>query len=96
VADHIGILVDGTLKVSEPLDELADTIKQIRFYSIDRPKALSSVPGAFRTMRSEREVLVTARVKDESVIAQVARDAGAQYEIIDLPLEDIFIELSLR
>jgi ABC-2 type transport system ATP-binding protein len=96
VADHIGILVDGTLKVSEPLDELADTIKQIRFYSFDRPKALPSVPGAFRTMRSEKEVLVTARVKDESVIAQVARDAGAQYEIIDLPLEDIFIELSLR
>ena len=33
VADHIGILVDGTLKISEPLDELAETVKQIRFHS---------------------------------------------------------------
>jgi ABC-2 type transport system ATP-binding protein len=96
VADHIGILVDGTLKVSESLDELADTIKQIRFYSFSGPQAQLSVPGAFRTVRSEKEVLITARIKDESVIAQVARDAGAQYEIIGLPLEDIFIELSLR
>ncbi len=96
VADHIGILVDGTLMVSEPLDELADTIKQIRFYSFSRPDGLLSLPGAFRTKRSEKEIMVTARINDESVIAQVARDAGAQYEIIDLPLEDIFVELSVR
>jgi ABC-2 type transport system ATP-binding protein len=96
VADHIGILVDGTLKVSEPLDELADTIKQIRFYSFTHPKPLLSVPGAFRTVPYAREVLVTARITDESVIAQAARDAGAQYEIINLPLEDIFVELSIR
>ena len=31
-----------------------------------------------------------------SVIAQAARDAGAQYEILDLTLEDIFVELSIR
>jgi ABC-2 type transport system ATP-binding protein len=96
VADHIGILVDGTLRVSEPLDELAETVKQIRFHSFTCPAAQISVPGAFRTVRSGKEVLVTARVRDEAVIAQVARETGAQYEIIDLPLEDIFVELSLR
>jgi ABC-2 type transport system ATP-binding protein len=96
VADHIGILVDGTLKVSEPLDELAETIKQIRFHSFTRLDARVSVPGAFRTVRSAKEVLVTARIKDESVIAQEARNAGAQYEIISLTLEDIFVELSIR
>ena len=96
VADHIGILVDGTLKVSEPLDELAESIKQIRFHSFTRSDALTSVPGAFRTVRSAKEMLVTARITEEAVIAQVARDAGAQYEIINLPLEDIFVELSIR
>jgi ABC-2 type transport system ATP-binding protein len=94
VADHIGILVDGTLKISEPLDELAETVKQIRFHSFTRSPAQISVPGAFRTVRSEKEVLITARIKDESAIAQAARDAGAQYEILDLTLEDIFVELS--
>jgi ABC-2 type transport system ATP-binding protein len=96
VADHIGILVDGTLKVSEPLDELAETVKQIRFHSFSRPQASLSVPGAFRTVHSGKEALVTARVKDESIIATAARNAGAQYEIINLPLEDIFVELSLH
>ena len=94
VADHIGILVDGTLKISEPLDELSETVKQIRFHSVTRPVGKIMLPGAFRTVRSESEVLVTARIKDESVIAQAARDAGAQYEIIDLTLEDIFVEIS--
>jgi ABC-2 type transport system ATP-binding protein len=96
VADHIGILVDGTLKISEPLDDLAETVKQIRFHSFARSVGQISVPSAFRTVRSEKEVLVTARVNDESVIANVARNAGAQYEIIDLTLEDIFVELSLH
>ena len=96
VADHIGILVDGALKVSEPLDELAETIKQIRFHSFAGPDASISLPGELRTVRSAKEVLVTARVKDEAVIALAARNADAQYEIIDLPLEDIFVELSTR
>ena len=96
VADHIGILVDGTLKISEPLDELAETVKQIRFHSFARSVGQITVPGAFRTQRSEKEVLVTARITDESRIAQVARDAGAQYEIVGLTLEDIFVELSIR
>ena len=94
VADHIGILVDGTLKISEPLDELAETIKQIRFHSFNRPPARISLPDAFRTVRSEKEVLVTARIKDEAQIAQAAHDAGAQYELINLTLEDIFVEIS--
>lgn len=96
VADHIGILVDGTLKVSEPLDELAETIKQIRFHSFSRTPGQISLPGAFRTQRSEKEILITARIKDESDIAQAARVAGAQYEILDLTLEDIFVELSIH
>lgn len=52
------------------------------------------MPGAFRTVHSEKEVLVTARIKDEALIAQAAHAASAQYEIIDLPLEDIFVEIS--
>lgn len=96
IADHIGILVDGTLKVGEPLDHLAETVKQIRFHSFPHTAPAIALPDTFRTVRSDKEILVTARVLDESVVAQIARDAGAQYEIIDLTLEDIFVELSLR
>jgi ABC-type multidrug transport system ATPase subunit len=94
VADYIGILVDGTLKISEPLDDLADTVKQIRLHSFDRSPMEISIPDTFRTVRSENELLVTARIKDEASIAQIAKDAGAQYEILSLTLEDIFVEVS--
>ena len=96
VADHIGILVDGTLKISEPLDELADTVKQIRFHSFSRSPMQISMPDTFRSARSEKEMLVTARIKDEAQVTRVAQEAGAQYEILDLPLEDIFVEISRR
>lgn len=96
VADHIGILVDGTLKIEEPLDDLADTVKQIRFHSFGALPMQFSLPGTFRIVRSETEMLITARIGDEAAIARAARDAGAQYEILDLPLEDIFVEISRR
>jgi ABC-2 type transport system ATP-binding protein len=96
VADQIGILVDGTLKVSESLDELADTVKQVRFHSFNGLPMQISMPETFRSLRSERETLVTARVRDEALVAKIARDAGAEYEILDLPLEDIFVEISRR
>lgn len=96
VADHIGILVDGALKISEPLDELKESVRQIRFHSFQSPPREFTLPGAFRTTRSGNEFLVTARVSDESLLARVARDAGAQYEVASLNLEDIFVEISRR
>jgi len=96
VADYIGILVDGTLTISESLDDLAETVKQIRFHSFSRAPMQVSMLDTFRTVRSEKEMLVTARIKDEATVAQVARDAGAEYEIIGLALEDIFAEISRR
>ena len=39
-------------------------------------------------------VPVTARMTDEAQLAQIAREHGAKYEIFDLPLEDIFMEIS--
>ena len=94
VADHVGILVNGILKVSESLDDLKETIKQVRFHSFSKAMEGFSLPGAFRTQRSGNEMLVTGRFEDEVMIARAAKDFGAHYEITSLPLEDIFVELS--
>jgi ABC-2 type transport system ATP-binding protein len=96
VADHIGILVDGRLAISEPLDELADTIKRVRFYGFTCDSKQIDLPNAFRTVRTKDEVLVTARLKSPDEVEQAARHFGARYEIINLPLEEIFIEVSRR
>jgi len=94
VADRIGILADGTLKISEPLDELKETVKQIRFHSFTRSMEPFAMPGAFRTVRSKDESLVTARVPGEAALSELAHGYGAQYEIMGLGLEDIFVEIS--
>jgi ABC-type multidrug transport system ATPase subunit len=93
VADHIGILVDGKLKVNEPLDQLKETVKRVRFYGFDRDAAAFQVPGAMRAQRSENEWLITLRCTDSNLLAAAARPWGAQYEIQGLSLEEIFIDL---
>jgi ABC-2 type transport system ATP-binding protein len=94
VADHIGIVADGTLKISEPLDRLKDTVKRVRFYDFNRDPGSFAMPGAFRAQRSGREWLVTLRLEDPAQLDAPARSWGARHEIQDLNLEDIFVDIS--
>jgi len=96
VADHIGILVDGALAVSEPLDDLAESVKRIRFHSFVRRPEKFTFPGAFRVAHGRDEILVTARVPRPEELRQFALQVGANYEIQNLNLEDIFCEVSSR
>jgi ABC-2 type transport system ATP-binding protein len=92
VADEIGILANGTLRVSEPLDELKNSIRQVRFFGFPNGTPQTEIPGSFRTVRSEHEVLVT--LKSESDPQAWAQRWSCQYESRALNLEDIFVELS--
>jgi ABC-2 type transport system ATP-binding protein len=94
VADHIGILVDGRLVISEPLDELGDTIKKVRFYNFPGDGKDITLPETFRMVCAKGEVLIIARLRNPAVVEETAARTGAEYEIIDLPLEEIFIEVS--
>jgi ABC-2 type transport system ATP-binding protein len=94
VADHIGILADGALKISEPLDRLKETVKRVRFHGFRQDPTAFSLPGAFRSVRSGNEWLVTLRLEDPAILDGPARQWGAQYEVQDMNLEDIFVEIS--
>ena len=94
VADQVGIVVDGALKVSESLDNLKETVKRVRFHGFERGMVEIPLPGIFHSKRSGNEILVTARIGDEEEVARLARGAGAQFEIESLSLEDIFVEIS--
>jgi ABC-2 type transport system ATP-binding protein len=96
VADHIGILADGALKISEPLDRLKETVKRVRFYGFRQDPAAFSLPGAFRSERWGNEWLITLRIEDQAILDRPAREWGAQCEIQDMNLEDIFVEFSRR
>ena len=96
VADHIGIMVDGTLKISEPLDDLKDNFRKVRFHSATRDLATLELPHTLHRQCTGREALFTLRQADETELARAALAHGAQFEIQSLNLEDIFVEISRR
>jgi len=93
VADEIGIISQGTLKISEPLDQLKDCVKQVRFHGFLRGMNGFNLPEAYRFTKTKNEALATLRITDESMLPKLAAAHHCQYEIIDLNLEDIFVEM---
>jgi len=93
VADEIGIISAGVLKISEPLDRLKETVKQVRFYSFERGVNGFAIPEAFRFSKSKDEALATLRLPDEDLLLRLAATHRCKYEITHLNLEDIFVEI---
>jgi ABC-2 type transport system ATP-binding protein len=93
VADEIGIIARGTLKISEPLDQLKETVKQARFYGFAGGLDGFEIPGAFRLTKTKAEALATLRIQDDATLPKLAAAHQCQYELIHLNLEDIFVEI---
>ena len=96
VADEIGILANGSLRVSEPLDSLKDSIRQVRFYGFKRGLPTGEVPGSYRTLRSKDEITATLRVGPGCTPEALAERWACEQETRSLNLEDIFVDLSLN
>ena len=93
VADEIGIIAQGRLRISEPLDRLKETIKKVRFYGFARGSNGFDLPETFCVDKTKGEVLATMRVEDEGKLRQLCAEQGCQYEVMPLNLEDIFVEM---
>ncbi len=93
VADEIGIMANGRLLLSESLDEMKDTIKQVRFHSFAGGMKEFSIPDALHLRTSNGEALATMRVRDVCEIQKVSATNQCQFEVRDLGLEDIFVEV---
>jgi ABC-2 type transport system ATP-binding protein len=96
VADEIGILVKGSLRVSEPLDSLKDSIRQTRFFGFKNGSLPADLPESFRTVRGHGEMTVTLRTSPLITPETLAQRWGCQQETRALSLEDIFVELSRK
>jgi ABC-2 type transport system ATP-binding protein len=94
VADEVGILADGTLRVSEPLDSLKDSIRQVRFFGFRSGVPGGDIPGSYRTVRSRDDITVTMRVDSGATPEALAARWSCEHEARVLNLEDIFVELS--
>lgn len=94
VADEIGILAKGNLRVSEPLDSLKDSIRQVRFFGFRNGTLPGDIPESFRTVRGKDEVTITLRTNSLTTPETLAQRWSCQQETRALSLEDIFVELS--
>jgi ABC-2 type transport system ATP-binding protein len=96
VADEIGILANGSLRVSESLDSLKTSIRQMRCFGFRNGIPREDLPGSFRSTRGREEVIVTIRTNPELTPERIAQRWSCECESRALNLEDIFVELSLN
>jgi ABC-2 type transport system ATP-binding protein len=94
VADEVGILAHGHLRVSESLDSLKDSVRQVRFFGFPGAPPTQDIPEAYRTTRTRDEIVVTLRTGSLTTPETLAQRWSCQQETRALNLEDIFVELS--
>jgi ABC-2 type transport system ATP-binding protein len=94
VANEIGILAKGNLRVSEPLDSLKNSIRQVRFFGFKNGAPSGDIPESFRTVRGRDELTLTLRTNSLTTPETLAQRWSCQQETRALSLEDIFVELS--
>jgi ABC-2 type transport system ATP-binding protein len=94
VADEIGILAKGNLRVSESLDSLKNSIRQVRFFDFKNGTPKHDIPESFRTVQGKGEITVTLRTTAHTTPETLAQRWSCQQETRALSLEDIFVELS--
>jgi ABC-2 type transport system ATP-binding protein len=95
VADQVGILSDGRLIVDQPLDDLKESVRQVRFFGF-RGDLPAQIPGALRVRRERGEMLAVLNGSQYGRIETLAAEWGCQAEVRDLSLEDLFIELTRK
>ena len=92
ICDYVGFLIKGRLFWESPLDDLKARVKRVR---IEHPGAAPpEVPaGATKVERGARETQFT--VTDYSPgMAEPLAGPGRRVEVVDLSLEDIFVDLA--
>ncbi|MDB6055202.1 MAG: type transport system ATP-binding protein, partial [Verrucomicrobiales bacterium] len=93
VADEIGIMRQGTLKISESLDSLKESVKKVRFFNFRNGTENFEISNAYYFERGIDQALATMRIQDESSLHQISKASGCQFEIMHLNLEDIFVDI---
>jgi ABC-2 type transport system ATP-binding protein len=92
VIDHVGIIDEGKMLVSGAVDDLKETVKRVRFGFRDGDMPEVPLPQVLKTRTSGNDMLVTVRDPDVHAIREFAEAHNADFEIIDLNLEELFID----
>jgi len=93
IADHVGVLEDGKLLLSQPLDKLKDSVKQLRLIFEDKMPDDISFPGLLKKESLGHELVLTVRDYNPEMLNSLSRYSPKRTEVLDLNLEDIFVSL---
>lgn len=94
IADQVGILDRGRLRLSRSLDDLKSTFRRVQvIFPGESPPPQFSIPGAVRTCVSGPVVTGVTDAFDGEHIDALRRWPGVRVQIFPIGLEEIFIEV---
>ena len=96
VADRIAIVDGGVLRADCSVDTFRRRVKRVHLVYAGAPPELPEIPGLLRTAIGEREITVTVAGFDDSVVERLEKTKPESLEVIDLGLEDAFVDYTSR
>lgn len=93
IADYVGIIEEGKLMLSQPLDKLKDSMKQIRLIFEDKIPNTISFPELLKKEMLGHEVVLTVKDYTPDVLKKLDEFNPKSTEVLDFTLEDIFVSL---
>jgi ABC-2 type transport system ATP-binding protein len=92
VADRIGIMVNGVLRVDCPTEHFKDSIRRVIVDFNATPPAHGSIPGlvSHRTIRNQLELIIVSYGEEHRKVIESL--SPRSMDVIELNLEDAFIE----
>jgi ABC-2 type transport system ATP-binding protein len=93
VADYIGIIHNGKLVIETELEQLKQQTKKLRLIFESALPEVGSVPNLLRVEKGAHELILTIADFNDQKLAEMRNRFNAKSaEIIDMNLEDIFVE----
>jgi len=92
IADTVAILHQGKLRLSGSLESLKTGFKKLQaIYPQDVPVTFP-LQGLVRAQRNGRHAILTVSEFAPAMVEQLRQGGASSVEVIDLPLEEIFVE----
>ncbi|MCA1593767.1 MAG: ABC transporter ATP-binding protein [Acidobacteria bacterium] len=92
VADNVGIINDGNLLLSSPVDELKASYKRIRYATNGTRPDVSGVAGVLAIENGRHEQILTVQDWGEGMICALNGRGVVNPEILPMSLEEIFVD----
>lgn len=94
IADKVALLKEGSIDFSGDLDQLKDEVKKLKITSDTCDLNNLKIDGLLSFESLKNEAIITIRGFDANKKNQIESDYNAKVDVIDLNLEEIFLEIT--